>query len=94
MGTRQFVGAVAGPEFVAGWGRWCRNGTSTRLASLAALPDAVQQLGEDFFSGRRVERQRELAEDVIFPDEAVALLHEVDAVGFEIVESALPVGQR
>ena len=41
----------------------------------------------DVLAGRRVERQRELLEDLVLPDElGRRLLHEVDAVGFELVQ--------
>ncbi len=56
------------------------------LGLASTFADVMEDFGQLFVGGRGVERQGELVEDRIAPDEAFALADEVDAVRFEIVD--------
>ena len=92
--AQSLLGTHATRTVVRASGRCSAKGTSTRLASLAALPTRSIRRVSDFFVRRRIDAQRELLEDGIVPGERAVLVHADGRCGRSISSMREPGGQR
>ena len=77
--------AVARPELIGLGGDEVERHLDA-LGVLRAFADFVQDRRQFLISGRRIELERELFEDFIFPDKALALAGDHHAVGFDVLD--------